>query len=93
MTNTVSGISQSIEAKLQEAFSPQVLEVIDESEQHRGHGGWREGGSTHFRVVMQSARFDGMSRVARSRAVHKVLSDELEGGVHALALELSGRTS
>ena len=69
---------------------PEQLEVIDESEQHRGHAGWREGGGTHFRVVMRAAAFDGLSRVERSRAVHRVLADELAGGVHALALDSAG---
>ena len=55
-----------------QAFHPERLEVIDESESHRGHGGWREGGETHFRVVMRAESLDGLSRVERSRAVHKV---------------------
>ena len=63
--------------------------MIDESEAHRGHGGWREGGSTHFRVVMRASSLDGLSRVERSRSVHRALADELAGGVHALALDLS----
>lgn len=83
-------VTDSIDNKLRNAFSPERLEVLDESESHRGHGGWREGGQTHFRVRMTSSAFDGMSRVARSRAVHKALAAELEGGVHALALELRG---
>ena len=83
------GMTETIRAKLMEAFRPTHIEVIDESESHRGHGGWREGGETHFRVVMRSPSFDGLSRVARSRAVHKVLEDELAGSVHALALDLS----
>lgn len=77
-----------IESKLREAFAPAVLEVIDESEQHRGHGGWREGGETHFRVRMHAAAFEGQSRVARQRAVNKCLAAELETTVHALAMEL-----
>ncbi len=52
--------------------------------------GWREGGGTHFRVEMRSAAFDEMGRVERSRAVHRVLHEELAGPVHALALDLSG---
>ncbi|MCI4661309.1 MAG: BolA family transcriptional regulator [Neomegalonema sp.] len=80
--------SQQIEAKLRDAFSPSLLEVIDESEQHRGHGGWREGGQTHFRVRIVSASFEGKSRVDRQRAVHAVLHEELAGPVHALALEI-----
>ena len=69
---------------------PTALEVIDESEQHRGHGGWREGGGTHFKVVMRAAALNGLTRIERSRAVHAALADDLAGGVHALALELSG---
>jgi BolA protein len=78
----------ALRAKLTAAFAPDLLEVVDESEQHRGHAGWREGGGTHFRVVMRASALDGLSRVERSRAVHRVLADELAGGVHALALDL-----
>jgi len=77
-----------IEQKLVAFFAPANLEVIDESEQHRGHGGWREGGETHFRVRMTSATFSGQSRVNRQRAVNKCLSEELATTVHALAMEL-----
>ncbi|MEM9048967.1 MAG: BolA family protein [Pseudomonadota bacterium] len=84
------GMAAQIRAKLEAAFDPTALEVIDESEQHRGHGGWREGGETHFRVVLRTAAFDGQSRVARHRAVHGVLSAELAGPVHALSLDLGG---
>jgi len=90
MRVTRTDLGARIRAKLTAAFAPDHLEVIDESEQHLGHGGWREGGQTHFRVVLKSPAFDGLSRVERSRAVHAALREELEGGVHALALELSG---
>ena len=91
MTMTgASGWRRPCAARLTEAFDPDHLEVIDESEAHRGHGGWREGGGTHFRVVMRSARLDGLTRVEQSRAVHRALAAELAGGVHALTLELSG---
>ena len=79
----------TIESKLLATFAPDVLEVIDESEQHRGHGGWREGGETHFRVRMVSASFEGQSRVVRQRAVNTCLAEELANSVHALAMELS----
>ena len=80
---------EQLETKLRAAFAPSRLEVIDESEQHRGHGGWREGGGTHYRVVMRAASLAGLSRIARSRAVHAALAEELAGGVHALALDLA----
>lgn len=81
-------MKSQIEAKLSATFAPQTLEVIDESEQHRGHGGWREGGETHFRVRMVSSAFSGQSRVARQRAVNACLAEELATTVHALAMEV-----
>ena len=78
-----------IETKLQETFSPEFLEVIDESDLHAGHSGARPGGETHFRVRMQSQFFIGLSRIDRQRSVHKALKSELEERVHALSLELS----
>ncbi len=89
MTDTDAPVADAIRRKLAGAFQPTRLEVIDESEQHRGHGGWREGGETHFRVVMRAPALAGLSRVERSRAVHKVLDAELAGRVHALALDLA----
>lgn len=80
-------MSDTIAAKLTAAFAPQGLEVIDESENHRGHGGWREGGETHFRVKVVSAAFAGKSRVERHRMVNQALDAELKGRVHALAVE------
>lgn len=70
------------------ALAPETLEVIDESEGHRGHSGWRDGGQTHFRIRMTSARFNDLSRVARHRLVHHTLGD-IVPRIHALALELS----
>lgn len=74
--------------KLHRAFAPDLLEVIDESEQHRGHAGWREGGETHFRVRMVSDAFSGQNRVARQRAVNRCLAEELATTVHALTMDL-----
>ena len=85
---TRMGVSDTITEKLERAFNPTALEVIDESHHHAGHASAPAGGESHFRVVMSSAAFDGMNRVARSRAVHKALEEELAGPVHALALEL-----
>ena len=82
--------SERITQKLTEAFSPVELQVIDESEQHRGHGGYIEGGETHFKVVMKSADMNSLSRVAKQRAVYAVLKSELEERVHALSLQIDG---
>ena len=79
-------IADEMREKLTE-LAPVQLEIIDESESHRGHGGWREGGETHFRIHMTSPRFDGLNRLARHRLVHQTLGD-IVPRIHALALEL-----
>lgn len=80
-------IKDQILSKLTAALSPAALDVIDESDRHKGHGGWREGGETHFRVRVVSAAFSGMSRVNRHRTINDLLAKEIAGGVHALAIE------
>ncbi|MBN9315084.1 MAG: BolA family transcriptional regulator [Devosia sp.] len=84
-------VRDQIAEKLLVKFTPSHLEVIDESEKHRGHGGYREGGESHFRVRIASAQLTGMSRVAQHRAVMGALDAELKGGVHALAIEVVSR--
>ncbi|WP_371169655.1 BolA family protein [Aliiroseovarius sp. 2305UL8-7] len=81
--------TEQISSKLQDAFSPQRLEVIDESEKHRGHAGYQEGGESHFQVIIRAPIFAEMSRIARHRAIHKALGPELVAQIHALALDVS----
>ena len=82
------GLDEEIETRLRAAFTPAELEVRDDSEQHRGHAGWREGGQTHFSVRMRAEGLAGQSRLARHRAVHAALGADLIGRIHALALDL-----
>ena len=79
-------MANRIAGKLTAQLTPEHLKVIDESHQHYGHAGWREGGETHFRVEIVSAAFTGKSRLERHRLVNAALSEELAGGVHALAV-------
>ncbi|SPH18602.1 DNA-binding transcriptional regulator BolA [Defluviimonas aquaemixtae] len=83
-------VSAEIETRLRAAFSPERLEIVDESEAHRGHAGYREGGESHFRITLRAPAFAPMSRVERHRAVHAALGPELVGRIHALALDVSG---
>ena len=69
-------------------FAPAALRVVDDSARHAGHAGAAPGGETHYSVLMVAAAFEGMNRVARSRAVHETLAAEFAGGLHALALTL-----
>ena len=82
-------VRTQIAEKLTAAFAPQNLDVEDESHQHAGHSGHREGGSTHFRVHIVSESFRGKSRIERHRMINQTLSGELAGGVHALAIHAS----
>ncbi len=77
-----------ISAALTAAFAPDLVEVRDDSHLHAGHSGAREGGETHYGVLLVAASLEGKSRVDRSRAVHAVLAGELASGLHALALTL-----
>lgn len=74
--------------KLTRALAPVHLEVIDESSQHHGHSGWREGGETHFRVRIATRHLEGKSRVAQHRAVMEILAAEMNNPIHALAIEV-----
>ena len=81
-------VEDEIRQKLEAAFQPRVLEVVDESEKHRGHAGYQEGGQSHFQVRIGSEAFENMSRIARHRAVHTALGPELIGRIHALGLTI-----
>lgn len=76
-----------ITRELQERLHPTHLTVADESEQHHGHAGWREGGQTHYRLYIVSDEFSGKSRVERHRLVNEVLKGAFARGLHALAIE------
>ena len=76
-----------ISAKLTAGLKPLVVNVVDESHQHAGHGGWREGGETHYRITIVADAFAGKSRLERHRLVNALLKDEFDEGLHALAIE------
>ena len=73
--------------RLTHDLAPSSVSVEDESHQHAGHSGWREGGETHFRIDVVSAAFVGKSRVERHRIVNAALADAFRQGLHALAIK------
>ena len=81
-------IADEIKASLTANFSPVRLEIVDDSESHRGHGGWRDGGETHFNVLIRAPAFAPMSRIDRHRAIHRALGANLVARIHALALDI-----
>lgn len=80
--------AERIRESLEASFAPARVEVRDDSQLHAGHAGAAPGGETHYSVLAISPAFAGMTRVARSRAVHAVLEPEFGLGLHALALTL-----
>lgn len=81
-------VASTMREKLQKAFQPARLEVVNESELHAGHRNSPGTGESHFRVLVVSPAFAGKSRLARHRLVNEVLAVELKGKIHALALAL-----
>ena len=83
----MGAVTEAIRQKLQAAFSPSRLDIVDDSENHKGHAGHREGGESHFTVIIESAAFAGIGRVERQRQVNRALAEELAGPVHALSIK------
>ena len=70
------------------ALEPTALEIVDDSESHRGHAGFREGGQSHFHISLTSPAFAGLTRIERHRLVHRTLGD-IVPRIHALSMDLA----
>ena len=79
-------VEDQITEKLQQAFAPLSLEVVNDSGRHRGHAGSPGTEESHFTIKVVSASFAGKSLLERHRMVNDVLAEELKGPVHALAI-------
>ncbi len=82
------GIYEKITEKLEKEFEPDFLQVLDESEKHRGHTNWIEGKSTHFKVKISASALSDLDRVAQHRAVMGALKEEFDQGLHALVIQV-----
>lgn len=80
--------ADEIRSKIEEALAPEALDVVDDSESHRGHSGYQEGGESHYNLRIRAGAFAGKSRIQRHRMVHSAIGPELMGRIHALALDL-----
>ena len=72
--------------RLNSALSPSRLALTDDSEKHRGHGGYNPAGESHFTLDIESAAFAGKSRVERQRMVYRALGELMDSRVHALSI-------
>jgi BolA protein len=83
-------VEDEIRERLERAFAPARLDVVNESHRHAGHAGDDGSGESHFRVAIAAPAFASMTRIARHRAVHAALGPDLVGRIHALALDVQG---
>jgi len=79
-------VEAEIRARLAQ-LEPQTLELVDESEKHRGHAGWRPGGGTHWRLLIVSPRFADKTTLARHRMVYASLGELMQHPIHALTIQ------
>jgi len=75
--------------RLNSALTPSRVELIDDSEQHRGHGGYNPAGESHFTLRIESSAFAGKNRVERQRMIYAALGDLMRERVHALTIRAS----
>ena len=87
MTETATApVATEMVRRLASSLSPIRIELVDESEQHRGHAGHDPRGESHFALTIESASFTGQSRVQRQRAVYTALGGLMDDRVHALTI-------
>jgi BolA protein len=72
--------------RLNSTLQPVSIELVDESEQHLGHGGYNPAGESHFSLRLESAAFAGTTRVERQRMIYAALGDLMKERVHALSI-------
>ena len=83
---TIGPVATEMLRRLNSALNPTAIELIDDSEQHRGHGGYNPAGESHFTLRIESAAFAGKSRVERQRMIYAALGDLMQARVHALSI-------
>ena len=87
METTATGPVATEMLRRLDALNPTRIELIDDSEKHRGHGGHNPAGESHFSLLIESSAFTGKSRVERQRMVHQALGELVGNRVHALSIK------
>ena len=78
----------TIYQKLTDFFSPQHLEVINESHKHQGHSGSPNSGNSHFSVIIKSEKLNSVNKLVGQRMIYKVLNEEMKNNIHALSIKI-----
>ena len=88
MNATATGpVATEMLKRLDSSLSPTRVDLVDDSEKHRGHGGYNPAGESHFTLTIESPAFAGKSRIERQRMVYKALGELMDAGVHALQIK------
>ena len=85
-SQTIGPVATEMLSRLTSALSPSRIELTDDSEQHRGHGGYNPAGESHFSLLIESPAFAGKNRVERQRMIYLALGDLMDARVHALSI-------
>jgi BolA protein len=85
-TQGTGPVAAEMRRRLESALSPSRIELIDDSELHRGHGGYNPAGESHFTLKIESPAFEGKTRVERQRMIYAALGELMDSRVHALAI-------
>jgi BolA protein len=85
----MGAVTETMRRKLEAAFAPSRLDIIEDSDKHKGHAGHRESGESHFTLIIETPAFAGVARVERQRRINQALAEELAGPVHALSIKAS----
>jgi len=86
-TQKTGPVATEMLARLNSALSPTAIILTDDSEQHRGHGGYNPAGESHFTLRIESPDFTGKTRVQRQRVIYAALGDLMESRIHALSIK------
>ena len=88
MNATATGpVATEMLKRLDSSLSPTRVDLVDDSEKHRGHGGYNPAGESHFTLTIESPAFAGKSRIERQRMVYKALGELMDARVHALQIK------
>ncbi|MFU8798249.1 MAG: BolA family protein [Gammaproteobacteria bacterium] len=79
---------QNYKDRLMQALSPTYIDLIDESQQHRGHTGARPGGNSHLKLIIASPLFKNKSLLQCHRMIYEALGDVVGKEIHALSIHI-----
>lgn len=77
---------EAIRHRITQHLNPEQVEIMDDSDLHRGHAG-AAGGGGHYRVRVVSSRFANRSLLERHRMVYQAVGDMMPGQIHALSIQ------